>query len=145
MFSISCPNPCTNILVPCCTSVTLYVYFLESLWDSVKAKYPLPALSISSTVCLKCGGGKDYAVVKIHNTVCGNFGDILRKMYLSLAHLFSLSQSPQESCKGSFLSVICHHLSLYGADDPYKLLLQKARFFYVDLCPGMFTGGKAVQ
>lgn len=74
MFSTSCPKPCANTLVRCCTSVIAYIYFVENLWDNVKAKYPLPALLTSSTVCLICGDGRHHPIVKIHNALHGNFG-----------------------------------------------------------------------
>lgn len=126
MFSISFPNPRANTLVPCCTSATVHVYFLENLWDNVKAKHPLPALT-SNTVCLQRGGSRDIQLWKFITQYEVILGMPLGKG-ISVAHFFSLSEPPQETWKGSFLSVIWHHPSLYGADDPSKLLLQKAGF-----------------
>ncbi|KAF2980621.1 hypothetical protein EK904_006435 [Melospiza melodia maxima] len=62
-----------------------------------------------------------------------------------MAHLFSLSRPPQEPWKGSFLAVICHHPTLYGADDPQKLLLQKAGFPSVLSLPRDVDRRKAVK
>ena len=51
-----------------------------------------------------------------------------------------MAQFSLESYKGRFLAVTCHSTILYVVDEPQKV--QKAQFFHVDLCSGLFIGGK---